>query len=356
MGGSLFGGGGGGSSGTTTNLAPGNLQGPAGIYLHSLLGNVQNDLNQGPPPNLYTQVAPFNPFQTQGLNFIGNTLPGLYNGAAPSLQNAYSSAAGYLPAAQQAANVGANQLETFARGGNQTPNNPTLQAFANGQFAGPNPYLNQYYNQAANQLTQQYQLGTQPALMAEFQQAGAFNSPGFNQAQGLAQSQFGNSLATLGADIYEPAYQQGMQNMLTAGQGLQQNAQFNTGNQLAAAQGLPAAAAGMFAPGQALAGLAGQTYGNLYNFANQTGQGLYNAGAGFQQQQQNLNNALQSNAALSTNWPFALLGQLGAGLGVAGMGQGQSIATGNNGGGGGNQLLGSLIGLGGAAALAPFGI
>lgn len=348
MGGSLFGGGG-GSSGTTTNFAPGNLQGPAGIYLHELMGNVQNDLRQGPPANLYTQVAPFNPYQIQGLNFTGQTLPGLYSGANSALLGGYGQAQSYLPAAQQAANVGANQLETFARGGNQTPNNPTLSAFANGQFVGPNPYLNQYYNQAANQLTNQYQLGTQPALMAEFQQAGAFNSPGFNQAQGLAQSQYGNSLATLGADIYEPAYQQGMQNMLSAGQSLQQNAQFNTGNQLNAAQGLPAASASILAPGQQMAGLAGQTYGNLYGFANQTGQGLYNAGAGFQQQQQNLNNALQSNAALSTNWPFALLGQLGAGLGTAAMGQGQSIATGNNSGGGGNSWLGPALGLGAAA-------
>lgn len=353
MGGSIFGGG--GSSGTTTNLAPGNLQGPAGIYLHELMGNVQNGLSQGPPANLYSQVAPFNPFQTQGLNFTGNTLPGLYGGANSALLGGYGQSQNYLPAAQQAANVGANQLQTFARGGNQTPNNPTLQNFANGSFVGPNPYLNQYYNQAAGQLTNQYQLGTQPALMAEFQQAGAFNSPGFNQAQGLAQSQFGNSLATLGADIYEPAYQQGMQNMLSAGQSLQQNAQFNTGNQLNAAQGLPAASASILAPGQQMSNLAGQTYGNLYNFANQTGQGLYNAGAGFQQQQQNLNNALQSNAALSVNWPFALLGQLGAGLGTAGLGQGQSIATGNNSGGGAGGLLGALGQIGATGLGAYFG-
>ena len=132
-----------------------------------------------------------------------------------------------------------------------------------------NPYLNQYYKAAALPMQQQYQNSIQPSMMAEAQRAGAMDSSGFNAQQGLAQSGLAQGLGTLGANIYEPAWQQGQQ--------LQQNAQ----------QMLPGAVASMYGPGQ-----------QLYQLGQQRMQ-----------------------------YPFALYSELGSAIGQAGGGTGTSIST-----------------------------
>jgi hypothetical protein len=215
------------------------------------------------PTGLNQNVAPFNATQQQALT-AGSAL---------------------TPGAQSLANTGA----------------ATTGAFASGAQAGPNPTLNAYYNQAAQQLTNQYAYSTQPALAAQAQQAGAFNSSGYNQAQGLAQQGLGNSLATLGASIYEPAYETGQTNELNAA---------TTGTSTA--------------------------LGNLY----QPTQQQYNIGATQQQQAQNVNNAATANAAQQTNWPYSILSQLGAALGQASGGGGTTVATGPAGAAGSGGLSG----------------
>src|SRR5262249_18326904 len=132
-----------------------------------------------------------------------------------------------------------------------------------------NPYLNQYYKAAALPMTQQFQMATQPAMMAEAQRAGAMDSSGFNAQQGLAQSGLAQGLGTLGANIYESGWQQCMQ--------MQQNAQTM----------LPGIVSSGFGPGQQLYGM-GQK---------------------------------------AAEWPFALLSQLGSAVGQAGGGTGTSIST-----------------------------
>ncbi len=204
----------------------------------------------GMPAGLNQQVAGFSPDQTNAMQMGENV-----SGAAQSL-----------------ANLGAGTQGMYAAGG----------------MMGPNPYLNQYYNQAANQDMQNYMLSTQPALQAQFQRAGAMDSSGFNEAQGLSQYGLGQSLATLGANIYEPAYQ------------------FESGQMLNAAQGMPGAIQGLYAPGQ----------------------NLYNIGAAQQQQQQNQYNVATQNAQQQANWPFNMLSQMGGALGQAGMGAGNTISTG----------------------------
>lgn len=212
----------------------------------------------------------------------GSGYPGIASMPAGLNQNV----AGFSPDQTNAMQMGENvtgQAQSLANTGAGTQG-----MYASGGMMGPNPYLNQYYNQAATQDVNQYNLATQPALQAQFQRAGAMDSSGFNEAQGLAQYGLGQSLGTLGANIYEPAYQ------------------FESGQMLNAAQNSGMGVQGLYAPGQ----------------------NLYNIGAAQQQQQQNQNNVATQNAQQQANWPFNLLSQMGGALGQAGMGGGNTISTG----------------------------
>lgn len=247
--------GGGGTSTSTTHTSMPSWEIP---YAQNFLSNVSGQVFPGGQlgqynPALNTQVAPFSGFQNAALDLGASQTGGT----------------------QGLASLGANTVGQYASGAMLNPQS--------------NPALQSYYNAAALPLTQQYAYGTSPALMAQAQQAGALNSSGFNQQQGLNQYGLGQGLATLGANIYEPAYQ------------------FESG------QALSAATTGV-----------GQAQGNLFAPA----QNLYGLGSAQQQQQQNQLNAGTSNAAQQANWPFALLSQLGSALGVAGGGGGTSISTG----------------------------
>jgi hypothetical protein len=207
----------------------------------------------GMPSGLNQSVAPFTPTQNAALA-LGNQQVGT---------------------AQSLANLGAGTQGLYASGAMLNPSS--------------NPYLAAYGQQAATQDVLNYQLGTQPALAAQFQQMGAFDSSGYNQAQGLAQYGLGQSLATLGAGIYEPAFQQ------------------QSANQLSAAQNIPSSALpGLFMPSATQFGIGGAS----------------------QQQQQNVLNTATQNAAQQANWPFALLSQFGGALQQAGMGAGTTVSTG----------------------------
>jgi hypothetical protein len=268
-----MGSGGGGQSTSTTQTGP-----PAWLqpYAKLFLGEEASQIFPG------VQLPGIPKFGIKGGSGDGSGYPGMtpYNTALN----------------QQVAGFTDPQMQAMQLGQDVTGNAQSLAdlgaasqgAFASGAFTGPNPYLNDYYNQAATQLSNQYQYGTAPSRMAEAQQAGAFNSSGFQQQQGLDQYGLGQGLATLGAGIYEPAYQQGMANQLNAAENM------------------------------------GQSLQNLYAPSQQ----LYNIGAAQQQQQQNVFNANTQNAAQQANWPFSLLSQFGGALGQAGMGGGTSISTG----------------------------
>lgn len=320
----------------STSIAspPSYLQPYAQNFIRDVWGNVSTDLGQGYPSGLNQQVAPFTPDQMQAMQMGQGFYPGIM-GMAQAL----------TPQAQGLTDLGASQMARFSQGGlmpswssvSGGPGavDPNLQAYASGKMMAPNPYLNQYYNQAALNDTSQFKLATDPALMAQAQQAGAFNSSGFAQEQGLAQQGLGQSLATLGANIYEPAYQQESANRLAAAQGLEQNnmlgaqlglqgqmanqstglnaQEFGLGQRFSAAQGLPGMAQAMYAPLQAEAQLGSGAIS-----------GLYGIGGMQQQQQQNMYNAAQANAAQQLNYPFAILSQLGGALGQAAMGGGTS--------------------------------
>jgi hypothetical protein len=263
-------GGGQGSSNTTTG-PPAWLQPFAKLFMGEMANQVFPGINL---PNI------------PGLGITGGKGGGNYPQMAPYNQALNQQVAGFTPDQQNAMALGASQ--TGAAQSLADTGAATQGLYASGAMMGPNQYLNQYYNQAANQVGQQYTYATDPALMAQAQQAGAFNSSGFDQQQGLAQYGLGQSLATLGANVYEPAYQ------------------FESGQALNAAQNV------------------GQGISNLYA----PGQQLYNIGAAQQQQQQNVFNTQTANAAQQANWPYNLLSQFGGSLGQAGMGGGTSHSTG----------------------------
>lgn len=165
----------------------------------------------------------------------------------------------------------------------------TEGSFAGGSLLNPNnPYLADYFNSAAFPLTQQYEQTIAPNILQQAAQTGTLGSAGMNQAFGNAEAGLGQGLGTLGAGIYEPAYEQGL----------------NLTQQ--AITGAPGVAQGSYIPSQELmqSGQVGQTQG------------------------QNVLNAAYNNLYGQANWPFQALSMLGGALGQAGGGAGSSVSIG----------------------------
>lgn len=141
----------------------------------------------------------------------------------------------------------------FTPMGNQQPSpftgggvNPFLQQMLQqqgqtigGQYLNPqsNQYLQAYYNAAADPLIQQFKYATDPSILGGAVKSGNLFSSAPQQNEFNAQHALGQSLASLGAGIYEPAYM--------AERGLQQQA----------AMGAPQTAAGMYLPAEQLMGI-----------------------------------------------------------------------------------------------------
>jgi hypothetical protein len=73
-----------------------------------------------------------------------------------------------------------------------------------------NPGLAAYYNAAAQPLTNQYNASTAPSQMSQAALSGAFGGSADAENRALGQYGFGNQLQNLAANIYEPAYEQGL--------------------------------------------------------------------------------------------------------------------------------------------------
>jgi len=161
-----------------------------------------------------------------------------------------------------------------------------------GAYLNPatDPYLQATYNEAAQPMVTAFRNATEPGIQAEFARAGSFGGSAQQQAEQIAQQNLAQGLANLGTNIYGGAYQQGMQNMIRE-QGL-----------------LPSMLSGAFTPAQELLGIGGQqqAFG-----------------------QQGLDIALQ-NEENQYNWPFQILGQLGAAIPTAVGGAYTSRQTGPN--------------------------
>lgn len=153
-----------------------------------------------------------------------------------------------------------------------------------------NKYLQAYYNAAAEPVVQNYQQAIAPNILGNAVAAGGLGSSGTEQAFTNAQSQLGQQLGNLSANIYEPAYQQGLQQQATA---------------IGQAPGL---AQGQYLPAEMMAGVG-------------------------QQQQQQAQNVLQTgyqNALAQGMWPYTALQMFGPTIGQAIGNAGSQITTSSN--------------------------
>lgn len=172
----------------------------------------------------------------------------------------------------------------------------TLQgAYLNPQS---NPWLNAYYNAAAAPMIQNYEQAIAPNILQQAAQTGTIGSQGMDQAFGNAETALAQGLGNLGANIYEPAYQQERQ--------LQQGA----------AQGAGGVASSQFIPSQE----------------------LFQSGQIGQNQAQNVLQTGYQNAYQQAMWPFQELNFLGQALGTANGGSGNTVSVTSGGGSGGGGM------------------
>lgn len=143
-------------------------------YLSQGFSNAQNWLNNGG-----TQVAGFNPTQTQAQQGITNL-----------------------------AQSGANGL--------QQNSTASLNSFMNGSMLNSNPYLNNMANAADNSIIRNYSNAVAPGISSNFEANGRYGSGSMSNAQSQAQQDLATQLGNTNSQIYGNAYQQGMSNMLQA--------------------------------------------------------------------------------------------------------------------------------------------
>lgn len=291
---------GGGSPSSTTSTSTSQLPKWATGTAQEFLGAAGNQYFPGgqiaPSPLPNQQVAPFTQAQLAGQQLgeqsVGTTLSGV-----PYAQGS---------AAQTAAQTGDTQA---ALGTAQNANT----AIAAGQNLNPqtNQYLQEYYNAAAQPVIQNYEQAVAPNILSNAVAAGGLGSSGSEQAFSNAQSQLGQQLGNLSANIYEPAYEQGLQ------------------QQAAAIGQAPSLATGQYTPASEL----GQAAQTLYGAGSQvSGAGNTLAGIGGQQQQQ-AQDVLQTgyqNQTQQAMWPYTALQMFGPTIGQAIGNAGTTVTTGTN--------------------------
>lgn len=96
-----------------------------------------------------------------------------------------------------------------------------LMDTAGGGYLNANPYLDQAFSRAADNVTRQYQTGTAPAIDSAFSRSsGALRSGAAMNARDQAQENYGKTLSGLATDIYGGNYAQERQNQLSAANSL----------------------------------------------------------------------------------------------------------------------------------------
>ena len=122
---------------------------------------------------------------------------------------------------------------------NANPAFSQLQATANGNYLGGNPFLDQMYGKAAQGLTRQFAEGVSPGLDSAASRAGRYGSGMHANVKDAAGQSFGQTLGDLATSIYGGNYGQERQNQLSAANSL--------GSQYLQGQGLRASTAGQSA-------------------------------------------------------------------------------------------------------------
>jgi len=280
-------------------------------------------------------VAPLDPTQQEAfqqfqdlygnLSQIGQGLGGV-GGQLGDLQSQLGGLQGQLGGySQYAGNLaGQNVYPGLGQAQSQLGN------FMSGQYASPatNQYLQDYYNAAAAPVIANYQQAVAPNILANAIGQGGLGSSGTASAFDAAQANLGTSLQDLAANMYEPAYQQGMQQMQTA-IGMEPGMAQAWYGPLQQQLGIAGQQAGLnqqqMAGNQQMANLYGQL-GGLNTLQSQAAQNILGAGGQQQQQAQNVLNALYQNRMM----PYQMLGQAAGLIGPVTGGGGTSVQVGPN--------------------------
>lgn len=289
---------GGGNTTTTTKSDPWSGQQP---YLQSVFGGAQNAYNQY-AGNPSASVAGFTPMQQQAMGVTQNVANGTNFGFAPALNNA---TANYTTNLENGAYLNSN------------PGNSTFSNFANGSMMN-NPYQTGALNAANDAITRSYQTATAPQTASAFEAAGRYGSGAYGNAVSQNQQDLATQLGNTDASMMSNLYQQNMGNMLSGAQGLSQN--YNTASQ------------------QQLAGSTNAP--NVVNSLNAAATNLYNMGGNQQALQQSQINAPWQ---LLNNYSNLIQGQYG-GSSTSTQPYYQNQAAGAMGGAMGGAAMGSMFG------------
>lgn len=250
-------------------------------------------MGSGGPGNttVTNQVALPSWAQPYAGEFLGDVAKYVNQGLASGYPFPAEQVYGFTPDQLSGMNLG-SQTAMQTSSGLLNPTMSNVAATQSGAYLMPqtNPYLEATYNAAAAPVVQQFRDATEPGIQAEFENAGSFGGSAQNQAESIALQNLGNTLQNLATNIYGGNYEQERQNQISQ-EGL-----------------IPGLVNASFAPATE----------------------LMNIGAQQQQLgQETLNTSLQ-NAENQYNWPFQLLGQLGAALPTAVGGAYTSQQTGPN--------------------------
>lgn len=289
---------GGGSTTTTTKADPWSGQQP---YLQSVFSGAQNAYNQY-ANNPSSSVAGFTPMQQQAMGVTQNVANGTNFGFAPTLNNA---TANYTTNLENGAYLNSN------------PGNSAFSNFANGSMMN-NPYQTGALNAANDAITRSYQTATAPQTASAFEAAGRYGSGAYGNAVSQNQQDLATQLGNTDASMLSNLYQQNMGNMLSGAQGLSQN--YNTASQ------------------QQLAGSTNAP--NVVNSINAAATNLYNMGGNQQALQQSQINAPWQ---LLNNYSNLIQGQYG-GTATSSQPYYQNQLAGGLGGAASGAMTGAMMG------------
>ncbi len=155
-----------------------------------------------------------------------NRLPGYLQKYSKGLTKEVKQLYGQPLPQQNVAPFSADQSAAFAGTEGQTAGTQAALTGAQGANANiasganldpsTNKYLQDYYNAAAAPVIENYTQAVAPNILANAVGAGGLGSSGEAQAFSNAQTDLGRSLGDLAANIYEPAYEQGLSQQASA--------------------------------------------------------------------------------------------------------------------------------------------
>lgn len=308
--------GGGGSTTSNTVATPWTGQQPSLSNVFNNAGWTYDRFASNPS----SSVAGFTPMQNQALGATQQVANATDFGNAANVNNAAGSYTTNLLNGQYL---------------NSNPGNQAFSSFANGSMMN-NPYETGALNAANNAITRAYQTATAPQTASSFEGSGRYGSGAYQNAVSQNQQDLATQLGNTDSSMLSNLYQTNLGAMLQGAQGLSQNYNTASQQQLAGSMNAP----------------------NVVNSVNAGISNLYNMGGNQQALQQsqlnapwqllnNYSNLIQGQYGgnTSTSTPYytnQMAGAMGGAMGGAMLGSALSNGSGYGSAAGG--ILGGLAG------------